>query len=122
MTKQTYEIFRWIEYRLLTCLIFLEHSQTLIPVDFKRAGQIVDDDLYKHLVKRMPAGVNVTVLMDCCHSGTALDLPYEINATQSQMKLSEGFNMGLLEEPAAMVCCAICVYCLFQDLFGSMLD
>jgi Caspase domain len=58
----------------------LSTLQTLIPVDFKRAGQIVDDDIYKHLVKRVKAGVTVTVLMDCCHSGTtwhgiALNLP-----------------------------------------------
>jgi hypothetical protein len=94
----------------------------LIPVDFQRAGQIVDDDLYKHLVKQMPAGVNVTVLMDCCHSGTALDLPYEINATQSKMSLNQGFNMGLLDDPAAMVCCAICAFCLLGDLLGGLFD
>ena len=100
----------------LTIFIYL---QTLIPVDFKRAGQIIDDDLYKHLVKRMPADVNVTVLMDCCHSGTALDLPYEINATQSKMSLNQGFNMGLLDDPAAMVCCAICLYCLIDGLMDG---
>lgn len=96
--------------------------QTLIPVDFKRAGQILDDDLYKHLVKRMPAGVNVTVLMDCCHSGSALDLPYEINATQSKMSLNQSFNMGMLDEPAAMVCCAICALCFFDDIVGALFD
>jgi hypothetical protein len=96
------------------------YDETLIPVDFKRAGQIVDDDLYKHLVKRMPADVNVTVLMDCCHSGTALDLPYEINATQSKMSLNQSFNMGLLDDPAAMVCCAVCLYCLLDDFIGGL--
>lgn len=38
-------------------------KQTLIPVDFKNAGQIVDDDIYKDLVVPMKAGVNVTVLV-----------------------------------------------------------
>lgn len=82
----------------------------------------MDDELYTHVVKRMPAGVNVTVLMDSCHSGSALDLPYQINATQSQMKLNQGFNMGLLNDPVAMACCAMCLFCLFQDLLGSMMD
>jgi hypothetical protein len=80
------------------------------PVDFRTAGHIVDDDIYKILVKPMRAGgtfvrserykagpvcrsnnrvqplsllvvllllsvkVNVTVLIDACHSGTAMDL------------------------------------------------
>jgi hypothetical protein len=43
-------------------------DETLIPVDFKTAGQIIDDDVLKILVKPMRAGVHVTVLMDCCHS------------------------------------------------------
>ena len=43
-------------------------DETLIPVDFKTAGQIIDDDVLKILVKPMRAGVHCTVLMDCCHS------------------------------------------------------
>ena len=40
-------------------------DETLIPVDFKNAGQIIDDDVYKLVVKPMPAGVNCTVLVRC---------------------------------------------------------
>jgi hypothetical protein len=43
-------------------------DETLIPVDFKTAGQIIDDDVLEILVKPMRAGVHCTVLMDCCHS------------------------------------------------------
>jgi metacaspase-1 len=39
------------------------YDETLIPVDFKSAGQIVDDQVYAMLVKAMPADVNVTVLV-----------------------------------------------------------
>ena len=148
------------------------YDETLIPVDFKRAGQIVDDDIYKMLVTAMPAGVNVTVLvrgvfgypstitlllhvysmismfwhslmiilalthflsfktnfalymrlslkMDCCHSGTALDLPYAINATQSQMHANDSFNFaGLLGDEAGVACCL----CLGYLLASALLD
>jgi len=51
-------------------------DETLIPVDYESAGQIVDDDLHALLVAGLPAGVRLTAVMDCCHSGSVLDLPY----------------------------------------------
>jgi len=37
---------------------------------------IIDDEFKEFLVNKMPAGSKLRVLMDLCHSGTALDLPY----------------------------------------------
>lgn len=98
-------------------------GQTLIPVDFQRAGQILDDDLYTHLVKKTQAGVTVTVLMDCCHSGSALDLPYEINATQSSMSFNQGFNLGLLDDNMAAMCCfGLLAYCLLDSIMDGIFE
>lgn len=55
------------------------YDETILPLDYKTAGQIVDDDLNIILVKPLPPGVKLTVLFDSCHSGTALDLPYIYN-------------------------------------------
>ena len=54
-------------------------DETLIPVDFQKwgVGEILDDDIYQKLVLKLKKGVFVTSLMDCCHSGTVLDLPYK---------------------------------------------
>jgi len=52
-------------------------DDTLIPCDFQSAGQIIDDDLYSHLVQNLPKGCRLWVMLDCCHSGTALDLPFK---------------------------------------------
>jgi metacaspase-1 len=52
------------------------YDETIIPVDFQKAGQIIDDDILKILVIPMRKGVYTTVIMDCCHSGTVMDLPY----------------------------------------------
>lgn len=54
-------------------------DETILPVDYNTAGQIIDDLLYEILVEPLPAGCKLTSLMDCCHSGTGLDLPYVHN-------------------------------------------
>lgn len=93
------------------------YDETLIPVDFKKAGQIVDDDILKILVKPMRAGVNVTVLMDCCHSGTVLDLPYRFSADDSKMRLDQGAMSGIpMLDPGMIMCCA----CLAMTLMDAM--
>ena len=49
------------------------HSRQL---DYAKAGQIRDDDVFSTLIAPMPKGVIMTSVFDCCHSGTVLDLPY----------------------------------------------
>jgi len=51
-------------------------DETIMPVDFRTAGQIIDDDLHTLLVKPLKAGVKFVAVFDSCHSGTALDLPF----------------------------------------------
>lgn len=91
------------------------YDETLIPLDFQRAGQITDDELYQVLVKPMPRGVLMTSLMDCCHSGTVLDLPYRFTAdgdmTGMQRELNFDFDSLLI---GAVICC------LCDDLFGCL--
>mmetsp|Transcript_125164 Transcript_125164/g.227676 ORF Transcript_125164/g.227676 Transcript_125164/m.227676 type:complete len:1266 (-) Transcript_125164:175-3972(-) len=53
-------------------------DETLIPCDFQQAGQITDDELHRVLLGDMPKGVRMWVILDCCHSGTALDLRYKV--------------------------------------------
>lgn len=73
-------------------------DETLVPLDYQQAGMIRDDDLYDVLVKPLPDDVHLICVMDCCHSGTVLDLPYIFKAdgTFSAMEIDEGFNFDKL--------------------------
>lgn len=73
-------------------------DESIIPVDFQTAGQIVDDDILKNLIKPMSEGVHCTIIMDCCHSGTVADLPYKFGADDAQPQLETGFNMETTDE------------------------
>ena len=61
-------------------------DETLVPVDYQRKGQIRDDDLFDLLVSHVPEGCNLTVVMDCCHSGTILDLPYTLKVDKGTLE------------------------------------
>lgn len=52
-------------------------DQTLMPVDVMTKGDIVDDEIFRILLVPLPRGLQLTAFVDCCHSGTVFDLPFE---------------------------------------------
>jgi len=52
-------------------------------------GHIVDDELHEKLVKALPQGVRLTAVMDCCHSGTGLDLPFVYSSGGNKLSKQE---------------------------------
>lgn len=51
-------------------------DEIMYPTDFEKCGSITDNEINSILVHDLPQGVKLTVVMDMCHSGTSLDLPY----------------------------------------------
>ncbi|KAF9268199.1 peptidase C14 [Marasmius fiardii PR-910] len=51
-------------------------DEVIYPVDYKRRGHILDDDMHRIMARPLPTGCRLTALFDSCHSGTVLDLPY----------------------------------------------
>mmetsp|Transcript_26504 Transcript_26504/g.40220 ORF Transcript_26504/g.40220 Transcript_26504/m.40220 type:complete len:513 (-) Transcript_26504:57-1595(-) len=58
-------------------------NETILPLDYENK-QITDDELWGSIVYPLPAGARLTALMDCCHSGTGLDLPFEYMYKQNK--------------------------------------
>ncbi|XP_055389041.1 metacaspase-3-like [Condylostylus longicornis] len=57
-------------------------DETIMPMDYKKKGHIIDDDVFAYLVAPLKSGVRLTCLMDCCHSGSAMDLPFIWNGSK----------------------------------------
>ncbi|ORY63353.1 peptidase C14, caspase domain-containing protein [Pseudomassariella vexata] len=51
-------------------------SDTICPVDFAENGQITSEILHRSIVTPMNPQCRLTILFDCCHSGSAAELPY----------------------------------------------
>merc|ERR1712020_719073 len=62
------------------------NDETICPVDYNSAGQIVDDEMNAILVQQLPRGARLTAIFDSCHSATALDLPYVYNCYGNMKK------------------------------------
>ncbi|KAF9903419.1 Ca(2+)-dependent cysteine protease [Linnemannia zychae] len=66
----------------------------IFPLDHAENGVITDDELHTLLVKALPPGVRLTAVFDCCHSGSALDLPYLYASTGYIRGSSALANLG----------------------------
>ena len=81
-------------------------DETLVPVDYRSAGCIIDDDIYTIMCSRLPAGVRLTAVMDCCHSGSLMDLPFSFEATDENMASGGGGAAMHPVGPNAVPCAA----------------
>ncbi len=52
------------------------YDSTIVPVDFEQRGQIDSDKLHRTLISALPPSSTLFVIFDCCHSGSAIELPY----------------------------------------------
>jgi hypothetical protein len=62
-------------------------DEVLVPLDYSSSGLITDDWLFQSVLTKVPAGVTLWWFMDCCHSGTILDLKYNF---QSNCRMKRG--------------------------------
>jgi hypothetical protein len=63
-----------------------QRDETICPIDYASRGDITDDDLKIMLVDSVPSNAKLFCLMDCCHSGTGLDLKYDCRVYGKKQK------------------------------------
>ncbi|KAF0424546.1 metacaspase CasA [Gigaspora margarita] len=76
------------------------YDETIMPVDFEKKGQIIDDDMHDIMVRPLKAGTFCLCFViyfyrrktngnfDSCHSGTTLDLPFIYSTSGTAKKLN----------------------------------
>ncbi|KAI5796894.1 peptidase C14, caspase domain-containing protein [Pyronema domesticum] len=64
------------------------YDECICPLDAHVSGLIVDDLMHDIMVKPLKKGVRLTAMFDCCHSGSALDLPYTYDVSGKQTHIS----------------------------------
>lgn len=52
-------------------------DEIICPVDLDWREKVIKDDDLKRVFDKVPAGVNLTVVLDCCHSGSGMDHTYQ---------------------------------------------
>ncbi|KAF2678809.1 peptidase C14 [Lentithecium fluviatile CBS 122367] len=70
-------------------------DDSLVPVDWEERGQISSTVLHEHLVTRMKGGCTLFILLDCCHSGSAVELPFVYRSdADGQISLLDNLRKG----------------------------
>jgi len=78
-------------------------DDTICPVDFQVNGQLDSDRLHKILVSPMNPRARLTVVFDCCHSGSAIELPYVYRPNSyGEVNLIDNVKQGINLATAAM--------------------
>jgi|688.fasta_scaffold04949_3 hypothetical protein len=67
-------------------------DEVLVPLDYIRNGFITDEWLYDNLANILPKGVTLWSFADCCHSGTILNLEYNLIYQRQKNNGREEYN------------------------------
>ena len=71
-------------------------DDTIVPVDYEINGQIDSDTLHRHLVSALPPSSTLFVVFDCCHSGSAIELPFVYRADEDgNVNLVDNVKQGI---------------------------
>lgn len=59
------------------------YEEIICPIDLNWTTRVITDDDLRRVFNAVPNGVNTTVILDCCHSGDALDQTEHLISSRS---------------------------------------
>lgn len=72
------------------------YDDTIVPVDFEQSGQLDSDTLHRRLVSKLPPTSTLFIIFDCCHSGSAIELPYMYRSdADGNVSLKDNVKQGM---------------------------
>lgn len=84
-------------------------DEALVPIDYMESGMISDDEL-RGLLQCMPATCKLTMVLDCCHSGSGVDLAYNLyERTGRNYLLEDPANVRVGKTRGQVVCFSGCM-------------
>jgi hypothetical protein len=70
-------------------------DSSIVPVDYETNGQISSTLLHQHLVTNLASNCTLFILLDCCHSGSAVELPYVYRSSaDGEISLMDNLRKG----------------------------
>jgi hypothetical protein len=77
------------------------YDSCLCPIDTLKNGKyIIDDEIRNNIVNKIPAGVRMTFIFDCCNSGTGCDLTYTLNDNSDANSVEHNeYNNSIMNTP-----------------------
>lgn len=82
------------------------YEEIICPIDLNWTTRVITDDTLRSIFNPVPNGVNTTVILDCCHSGDALDHDeHDISTREVEPVTPASLYLGgrYLEPPPGLV-------------------
>ncbi|KAH8981558.1 caspase domain-containing protein [Lactarius hatsudake] len=81
------------------CMCAMDYmGSAQFPISPTTPGIIVDDDINSIMVQPLQQGCRLTAVLDCCHSGTLLDLPFIYDSHGGLKSLD---NLSIVEQKSS---------------------
>lgn len=75
-------------------------EEIICPIDLNWMDKVITDDTLRKIFDKVPHGVNTTLILDCCHSGTMLDQKESLNGTKEVKATKPTKGSRYLKPPA----------------------
>jgi len=75
-------------------------EEIICPIDLNWMDKVITDDTLRKIFDKVPNGVNTTLILDCCHSGTMLDQKESLHGNKEVVAMKPEKGSRYLKPPA----------------------